>query len=191
MGVLTPPGILAFANLFVAKPRQHGNPQSDLVFSANLIFDEAAQKTPAYDNLRKAIKDAATDKWGSKMNDTQFAKRLRWPLLDGADSSYDGFGPGKRFIRPWTKIKPGIVDANRNDILAAQDVWAGQLARMMVVPFAYENSGNMGVSLTLEHVQILKSDMPRLDGRKSAKDAFNDGEGDSYAGAPADADLPF
>ena len=75
---------------------------------------------------------------------------------------------------PGPRTRPGIVDKNRNEILTKAEVWAGQLARAFVRPFAYDTSGNKGVSLMLENVQIVKADMPRIDGRKSAAESFTD-----------------
>lgn len=183
---VTPPGILSFPNLFVPRaPVQGADPR----YSCTIIFDEAAQKHEKYLALKRAVMEAIEDEWGAaKAKDTAFVKSLRLPFRDAGEKSYAGYGPGKVFIQPWTKQKPGVVDANKNDILAPADVFPGQLVRVAVVPFTYTQSGNKGVSFSLEHVQVLKADMPRLDGRKSAKDTFED---DADMPAMADDDIPF
>jgi len=61
------------------------------------------------------------------------------------------------------------------EILLPDEVWSGQLVRANVTPFAYDKNGVKGVSFALNHVQIIKSDRPRLDGRASASSAFDDG----------------
>jgi hypothetical protein len=53
--------------------------------------------------------------------------------------------------------------------------------RLNITPYAWVNSGKKGVSFALNHVQIVKSDMPRIDGRASASSAFDDGEVDEAA----------
>ena len=110
------------------------------------------------------------------------------PWRDGAEKQLDGYGEGKLFINPWSKQKPGVVDEWVNEITVPADVWAGQPARATVTPFAYSAQGNMGVSLGLEHVQICDRNAARLDGRRSASQAFTAVK----AGAPANADdIPF
>ena len=57
-----------------------------------------------------------------------------------------------------------------------EQVWAGQLVRANVTPFAWLNSGKRGVSLGLNHIQIIRTDTPRIDGRAPANAVFDDGE---------------
>jgi Protein of unknown function (DUF2815) len=169
--VITPYGKIAFPNLFEARavPGTGNDPR----FSVTLIFDEAAQKKPEYKALQDEILAAANEKFPGLKG--KFGA-LRMPLRKGEEKSeqYAGFDPGTVFISPWTKERPGLVDRNRNEILTKAEVWAGQLARARVRPFAYDTSGNKGVGLMLEHVQIVKADMPRIDGRKSAAEVFTD-----------------
>jgi hypothetical protein len=190
MALRTPIGILSFPNLFVARAAvQGGEPR----FSLNLIFDDAALKTPEYQALRAAVAEAIDAEWGAgKSKDTKFVQGLRLPFRKTSEKEYAGYDKGTIFVHAWSKQKPGVVDPQRQDILIADDVWAGQLARATVRPFAYQQSGNKGVSFALENVQIAKKDMPRLDGRQSANSAFDDlpTEGGS-ASAPVGDDAPF
>jgi hypothetical protein len=171
--VITPIGILCFANgIWEAKvPQDGGKPRH----SATLLFDGSGTGSSAYQELRTAIQEAAADKFGAaKAADPQFMRSLRLPLRDASEKSYTGFDKGEIYIQPWSHARPGVVDIHNNEILAVEaDVWSGQLARMTVRPFAYENSGNKGVALSLEHVQIIKKDMPRMDGRQAADKAFS------------------
>ena len=72
------------------------------------------------------------------------------------------------------KQKPGIVDARQQDVLLPEQVYAGQLVRAQITPFAWENSGKTGVSFGLNHIQIVKHDAPRIDGKLPPKQAFPD-----------------
>lgn len=186
--VRTPNGILSFPNLFVAKPQVAGG---DPRFSLNLILDKAAQATDAYKQLRALVADAIDDKWGQgKSKDAEWIRRtkLRLPFRPCADRDYAGYDvDGGVFISPWSKNKPGIVDKDLNDIMVPGDVYSGQLVRCTVHAFSYDTQGNKGVSFNLNNVQIVKADMPRLDGRRNAKDEF-DRLGDPEAG---DASSPF
>lgn len=171
--VMSPIGVLCFPSLFDAKASvQGGNPR----FSCILLFDADAVKSTAYQNLRAAVQEAAAEKWGNaKAADPQFMRSLRLPFRAASEKDYVGFDKGEVYISPWksgTDARPGIVDVNGKDILVPGDVWAGQLARATLRAFAYEQSGNKGVSFGLEHLQIVKQDMPRIDGRRSAEQAF-------------------
>jgi hypothetical protein len=167
----TPQGMLSFPHLFVPKPRAKGG---EPVFSLSLVLDENAQKSPEYAALKKAVLEAIEDKWPGKAKDEKFVRALRLPFRKAEEKEYAGYDKGKIFISAWTKTKPGLVDGQRQDISAPSDVWAGQVARATVAPFAYENSGNRGVSFMLNNVQITKANMPRMDGRKSAQEDFED-----------------
>lgn len=178
-----------FEHLFVARPVvAGGEPRFNFV----LLLDQEAQATNEYKALRKAAADAIDAEFGQgKSRDPAFMKNLRSPFRDALEKQqYAGFTKGKVFIAPWTKTKPGIVDGNLQDVLAASDVWAGQLCRATVSPFAYNQGANKGVNFMLNNVQIVKSDMPRMDGRTAASGDFDRVDG---AASPDDDDdqVPF
>ena len=164
--VLTPFGKLSFVNLFTARPAMDG--KGDPRYGTNLIIPAAQMKTPAYKALQQAIIDAAKDYFGDKVD----LKRIRLPIRKGSERDYEGYDDDSVFIAPWSKQKPGVVDKDGNEILIPDDVFAGQVARLSVRPFGYDNSGNKGVALALNHVQIAIANAPRLDGRRSAADTF-------------------
>lgn len=172
----TPYGTLAFAHLFQPKPRAEDKEPD---YNCVLIFNPAQQNTPAYKALVDACILAAREEWGEKVN----LKEVKMPFRDGAEKAgkYQGFNVGDKFIAPWSKNKPGIVNAQRQDVHLPEEVWAGQLVRMNVNPFPWMNSGKKGISFGLNHVQIIKTDGPRIDGRGTASSAFDDGEVDESA----------
>jgi hypothetical protein len=165
----TPYATLSFANLFTPRPRGEGLP----VYSCSLIFDQQQQKSPAYKALQNACIETAKKEWG----DNVVLKQLKMPFNDAGEKAYDGYEPGHTYISPWSKNKPGIVDAQRQDILLPDEVWSGQLVRANVVPFAWSHTGKRGVSFGLNHLQVIQSEgRQRLDGRPAASSAFDDGE---------------
>jgi hypothetical protein len=179
--ILTPIGMLSFPQLFVPKPPAPGAEER---FGCNLVFDKNAQTTPEWVALKQAVAAAIDEKWGTgKSRDKAFVSKLRMPWRSCSDRDYTGYDvDGGVFIAPWSKNKPGIVGPNgKTAILIASDVWSGQLARATVHPFCYDTSGNKGVNLNLNNLQIAKLDMPRLDGRKKPEDEF-DAIGDAEAG---------
>lgn len=169
--VMTPIGTLCFADqVFTPKSQEAGKTPR---YTAMLLFDSTGTSTTAYAELRKLVQDAAAEKWGAaKAQDPAFMRSLRLPFRPAAEKDYEGFDKGEIYITPWNEKAPGVVDLHGNDMVPT-DVWSGQLARATVRAFAYDTNGNKGVSLGLEHVQIVKQDMPRIDGRRSASAAFS------------------
>lgn len=173
MSLKTPIGILSFPVLFT--PRTLANtPGAEPRYSISLLFDAAAQATPEFKDLKKAVAQAIDERWGSgKSQDKSFVSRLRLPFRKCEEKKYDGYNiPGGLYISPWTKSRPGLVNAQRQEITVPEDVWAGQSARATVNCRAYAQQGNQGVHFLLNNVQICRTDGKRLDGRKSAPDDF-------------------
>lgn len=177
--VMTPIGTLNFPTFFEAKANQ-ANPSQGKRFSGMLLFDKQATETTAYKELRAAIMEAIEYKFGaSKAQDAAFVRSLRMPLRPATEKTYAGFDQGEIFMSAWSKEEdgaPGVVDLQGDRIVVPGDVFSGQLGRMTVRPFAYDSNGNKGVAFGLEHIQIVKADMPRLDGKQKAEDAFKAGE---------------
>ena len=192
--LLTPYATLMFPHLFVPRPRATGG---EPVFNCILLFEEKALKDPLYLAMRKGVAEAVDEKFGQgKSKDTAWMSRVKFrtPFRDAEEKSqYNGFLKGMAFINPWTKEKPGIIDGRKNEIVVPADLWAGQVVRARVRPFAYSNSGNTGASFMLDNIQLVFGNRPRMDGRMAAKDAFDEIEGAEGAeGALADADdSPF
>jgi hypothetical protein len=189
ISVKTPTGILSFPVLFTPKAVVPGG---DPRYGVNLILDPVAQKTPEFAAMKAAVLKVIDEKWGpGKSKDRAFLDRLTLPFLRCEDQKYDGYQvTGGIFIRPWSKSRPGLVDHLRQEINVPGDVWAGQLARLSISPFAYQQTGNLGVNFGLNNVQICGPGPRRLDGRRPAKDDFDDYV-DPNAPAMADEDIPF
>jgi Enterobacter phage Enc34, ssDNA-binding protein len=189
MNLRTPIGILSFPVLFTPKPVVPGGEPR---YSVNLLLNPTQQNTPELAAMKQAVVQTIDEKWGAgKARDRDFIKKLTLPFLRCEDQKYDGYQiPGGVFIRPWTKNRPGIVDANRQEITVPGDVWAGQMVRLTVSPFAYAQTGNLGISFALNNVQVCRTDGRRLDGRRAAPDDF-DNYSDPSAPAMADEDIPF
>lgn len=176
--VMTPVGTLCFPALFEAKKNQ-ANPNQNARYSCILLFDETGTQSSAYQELRKAVLEAISEKFGAaKAADPAFVRTLRLPFRDASEKDYAGFDKGTIYISPWSNgegqyaSRPDVVDLKGQKIVVPEDVFAGMLARATVRPFAYDSNGNKGVSLGLEHVQIVKTDCERLDGKRSSDKAF-------------------
>ena len=165
--ILTPPGVSSFLNLQKARAIVEG---AEPRFSLTIIFDKAAQARPEFKALQVGIDEALREKWPSKL-----PHGLLSPFRDGGEKAgvYEGYKAGDIFISPWTKNKPGAVNARKEDIIDWSEFYAGWIVRANVRPFAYDNAGKRGASFFLESVQFLKPGR-RLDGRKAASESFPD-----------------
>jgi hypothetical protein len=184
--IRTPIGILSYPHLFVPKPPAEG---AEPRFSLVLVFPEETVRSPEFQALKKAAAAAVKERWGDKA-----PANLRNPFRKCSEKEGSPFDdhPNGIFISAWTKVAPGIVGPRLEELIDPADVFAGQLARCTVRPFAYEAAGNKGVSFGLNNIQIVKPDMDRLDGRKPARNDFDAvDEPEAVAAGGDDADEPF
>lgn len=169
-GLMTPIGMLSFPRLFQPRAAAFGQ---DARYSCAILFDPAAQASKEYAALKKAVLEVGSMEWGEpKMKDPNFVRGIRLPFRSADEKQFEGYEAGWSFINARSKDRPGVVDGRLQDITAEADVWPGQLGRLFVAAFAYDVSGNKGISFALNHVQITKADMPRIDGRIAASRAF-------------------
>jgi hypothetical protein len=185
----TPIGVLSFPALF--KPRAP-SPGAEERFSVVLIFDPAAQATPEYKAMKKAVMDAATAKWGVKAADMIRNGQVHMPFRDAAEKSqWPGFYDGSVFINPWSKQKPDVIDGRLQDVVPS-DVFPGVKGRVTYTVFAYETAGKKGVSFGLNNVQLTDFTGERLDGKKKGAQDFDAMDGDDQTSNQMDEDdLPF
>lgn len=129
--------------------------------------------------LEKLANAAGVAKWGKdEYVKLRKSPKFWWPFRDGNDerSDYDGFAD-HIFINFTTKIKPGIVDANREPILDESEVYSGCYMRATVVAYAFEKKGNRGIGFSLQNLQKL-ADGEAFSGRAKAEDDFDEWEDD-------------
>jgi len=168
----SPYAILAFPALF--QPRSRFDGSTELVYQATLIFPPASQKSPAYKAMQDAVISQAKEGFGEQVK----LNTLTNPFKDASEKTgvWNGFEPGHTYIKTWSKSKPGVVDARREEILLPEEVWAGQMVRANLSARHWTNSGKRGVTFFLNHIQVIRSDGPRIDGKASPQKAFDDGE---------------
>jgi hypothetical protein len=188
-GLMTPIGMISFPRLFTPRAAAYGQ---EARYSCAILFDPNAQKSPEYVGLKKAVMEAGVNEWGrDKMSDGNFIRAIRLPFRSAEEKQFEGYEAGFTFINARSKDRPGVVDGRLQDVTAEADVWAGQLGRLLVAAFAYDVSGNKGISFALNHVQITKPNMPRIDGRIAASKAFPAVEGATAGGGDDDDEIPF
>jgi hypothetical protein len=165
---LTPKFRVSFPWVFTPQPPMEGSPPgTQPKYGVVMLFDEAAQKTPEYEAMRKLANAAVKEKWGDKV-----PPNLRSPFRKGEEKAdLEGYGPGVVFVSATSKMQPGLVNANLQKIISQDDFYAGCYARATVVAYAYEKAGNKGVAFGLNNLQKI-GDGEAFSGRVKAEDDF-------------------
>lgn len=121
----------------------------------------------------KAAQDAAAENGKAKFGG-KVPANLKTTLKDGdvdADLERNPEMAGCYYMTVSAKTKPGIVDRNVDPILEQSEVYSGCYARVSMNAFAYNTSGNKGVSFGLNHIMKVADGDP-LGGRTRAQDDF-------------------
>lgn len=129
--------------------------------------------TATLDKIKAAQKEALEAGKSSKFNGS-VPKNWKDTLRDGDEEMEEDKNPeysGHMFMNVSGKNKPGIVDEQLNPVMDADQVYSGVYARVSINAFAFNTSGNKGVSFGLNNVMVLgRGD--RLSGGATAEDDF-------------------
>ena len=160
--VVTPICRLSFPYLFQpAKPMSEGG---DEKYQCELIFDEGQDLA----KLKDAVRKAARDKWRDNI-----PKNLRSPFRKGSERESEGYPDDCTFISARSKDKPGVViGPNREACVDQSEIYGGCYVKVGVMAFAYDISGNKGVSFALNNVWKIK-DGEHFGNWKSAEEEFS------------------
>lgn len=191
--VTTPKFRASFAWVFKPQPPMEGS-QGEPKYGVTMLFDQAAQKTQAFEAMKKLAIAAAREKFGDKLKSDGkgWFVGLRNPLRDGAEKSeMEGYGDGVIFAAATTKMQPGLVDQRLNRIISDEvsedGFYSGCYARATVTAYGYDKAGNKGVAFGLQNVQKLGDDTA-FSGRTAAEDDFEAAD-DAFGDDGGDADF--
>jgi len=180
--LVTPPFRVSFPQVFEPKGMDGSEPK----FSVVAVFDPSqfdAMQAKAFEALKAAAEAAAVDKFKKPLS----SAGLRNPFRDGAEKAHlEGFGEGLVFMTLSSKMRPGIIDRNMQDILDPSDFYPGCYARATVSCYAYDNVSK-GVGFGLQNLQKL-GDGDNLTGRTNAADDFGD-DAPEWGSQPATSDV--
>ena len=76
---------------------------------------------------------------------------------------------------------PGVVDANRNEIMDKSEVYSGCYGRASINFYAFNANGNRGIACGLNNLQKIR-DGESLGGRASAESDFATVEDEEFLG---------
>lgn len=164
-------GICTFSylNCWDAKSINGGTPK----FSVSLIIPKSDTKT--IDKIKAAIQ-AAYEEGQAKLKgngkSVPALSVIKTPLRDGdAERPDDEVYQNSYFINANSAIAPGIVDADRNQILDRSEMYSGVKGRASINLYAFNSNGNRGIACGLNNLQKIADGTP-LGGKSRAEDDF-------------------
>lgn len=175
MSTISPIGRISFPHLF--KPQQ--NDRGENVWSLVIVFDKKAQASEEYKAMEAGVQAAAAERFGAKVPAGVKRKSLEpksgYPitLCETKPEWFAWAGEGSTMITFSSKYAPVVIDRNKTEILDQAEVYAGQFGRVQWTTYAYDASGNQGVSFGLRAYQKVK-DGEALSGGKPDLGAFGE-----------------
>ncbi len=105
---------------------------------------------------------------------------IKSPLRDGdVERQGDAAYANAYFINANSPTAPGIVDANRQDIITRSEIYSGVYGRASISFFAYNSNGNKGIACGLNHLQKIADGEP-LGGKSRAEDDFDTADDEDF-----------
>jgi hypothetical protein len=160
----------AFANVFEPVAQNDGKGPSKYSVTLLIPKTNTAEVKKINDYVEKVVKENLAV-WNNKR-----PVGFKHPLRDGDEErdpeAYPDF-VGHYFINVSTKMQPGVIDANRQEIIDAREFYSGCFGRALVTSYAYNKEGNKGVGFGLAAVQKLQ-DGDRPEGSSWSADDFGD-----------------
>lgn len=169
----------SYANVWEPKAMEGGKPK----FSVSLIIPKS--DTVTVGKIKAAIEEAYRDgqsKLKGNAKSVPALSTLRTPLRDGdIDRPDDPAYANAYFVNANSSTAPGVVDANRNEILDKSEVYSGYYGRASISFYAFNANGNKGIACGLNNLQKIK-DGEQLGGRASAESDFATEEDEDFLG---------
>jgi hypothetical protein len=155
---------LSFAHLFTPVAAMGSDKEK---YSVSVIIPKSDTET--INKFNKAFKEVA------EANAAVFGgavpKNLKGGLRDGDEEKDDEAYANSYFFNASSGQRPGVVDADMNEIIDPNEVYSGCYGRVSVTLYPYNTSGSKGVAYGLNNVQKL-ADGDRLGGGSSAAADF-------------------
>lgn len=169
--VVSPIFRVSFPAVFTAQAFEANQPAK---FSVSMLFrpsqfsEDDKKKWKA---MMKLANDVSMEKFKKLLKD--LPANFKQPIRDGSEKPHlEGYGEGVKFGTASSKMKPGLVGPDRQEILSAEDFYAGCYARATLTCYAYDNKGK-GVAFGLNNLQKVK-DGESFSGRTDAAEDFAD-----------------
>lgn len=163
-------GPVRFSYLACFEPRAMKDSE-EKKYSVTCLIPKKSKKLKA--KIEAAIEEekqnGAEKSWQGKI-----PKNLKLPLRDGdVDREDDESFHGCWFFTAMSKIKPGVVDADREPILDKNEIYSGAYGYVNITLFSFNTAGNKGIGVSLNHI-MKTEDGERLAGGVALESAFDD-----------------
>jgi len=142
--------------------------------SISLLIPKSDTKTVA--KINAGIK-AAYEAGGAKLGKSSL-KVVKKPLRDGDEERDAPEYEGHYFMNCSTKRKPGIVDADLEEIIDPEELYSGCYGRAQVNFYAFAVDGNKGIACGLNFLQKLEDGEPLAGPSTTAAQVFGEDDED-------------
>ena len=159
----------SYANVWDPKSINGGTPK----YSVSLIIPKSDKVT--IQKIKAAIQ-AAYEEGESKLKGSGKSvpslSVLKTPLRDGdLERPDDEAYKNAYFVNANSATAPGIVDADRQQIIDRSEVYSGVYGRASINFYAFNSNGNKGIACGLNNLQKIRDGEP-LGGKASAESDF-------------------
>lgn len=165
----------SYANVWEPKAIAGGTPK----YSVSLIIPKS--DTATVEKIKAAIQAAYKEgeaKLKGNGRTVPPLSSLKTPLRDGdAERPDDPTYANAYFVNANSSTAPGVVDADRQEILNRSEVYSGVYGRASINFYAFNTNGNKGIACGLNNLQKIADGEP-LGGKSRAEDDFSDDEDD-------------
>ena len=167
----------SYVNAWEPKSINGGAPK----YSVSLIIPKSDTKT--IEKIQAAIQAAYDEGQGKLKGNGKSVPALsvlKTPLRDGdAERPDDEAYKNAYFVNANSATAPGIVDADRQQIIDRSEVYSGVYGRASISLYAFNSNGNKGIACGLNNLQKISDGEP-LGGRTRAEDDFATDDDDDF-----------
>lgn len=152
-------GKVRFSYCHVFDPAAVSEGSDEKKYSVSIIISKDDKVTlKKINDAIEAAKQAGVSKWGGKI-----PKVLKLPLRDGDLERDDECYANSYFLSVKSDSKPGIVDADLNEIMSRDEFYSGCYGRAAINFYPFDVNGSKGIAVGLQNLQKLE-DGERLGG---------------------------
>ena len=167
----------SYANVWDPKSINGGTPK----YSVSLIIPKSDKVT--IQKIKDAIQ-AAYEEGESKLKgngkSVPSLSVIKTPLRDGdLERPDDEAYKNAYFVNANSATAPGIVDADRQQIIDRSEVYSGVYGRASINFYAFNSNGNKGIACGLNNLQKIRDGEP-LGGKSRAEDDFATEEDEDF-----------
>ena len=167
----------SYANVWDPKSINGGIPK----YSVSLIIPKSDKVT--IQKIKAAIQAAYEEGEGKLKGNGKSVPSLsvlKTPLRDGdLERPDDEAYKNAYFVNANSATAPGIVDADRQQIIDRSEVYSGVYGRASINFYAFNSNGNKGIACGLNNLQKIRDGEP-LGGKASAESDFATDDDDDF-----------